>query len=165
MVSTIRCIVTMMILTTNSSNAARIDFSSIFPDLLETQSVTDAARMTFNSSMLTLETDYNVSVFFISEGAAFKNSFGWYEATKDGTRHVIAGVYPEFGIVALGFEDIWGGGDRDYNDLLVAIDLGIPDTQQLVMAATGVSSPKMNIMLMMAILLVALQHFVIANKN
>ena len=56
-------------------------------------------------------------------------------------QHVIAGVYPEFGIVALGFEDIWGGGDEDYNDLLVAIDFGIPNTQQLLNVATSVPAP------------------------
>lgn len=208
----IRHMAAMMFVTLGSANAAPIDFNTIFPSLLETESVTDTANMTIDSSMLTLMHDHNVSVFFISEGAGYKNSFGWYDSANNPTdaqnrniiwanasgtgpglrgggslnmgdsvqlgtmsagttlgffitangyftgengihfytdevyngddmQHVIAGVYPEFGIVALGFEDIWGGGDEDYNDLLVAIDFGIPNTQQLLNVATSVPAP------------------------
>lgn len=217
-------------LTMGNSHAALVEFGDIFPSLLEAQSALNTADMTIDSSMLTLKQDYNVSVFFISEGAGYKNSFGWYDASTNPTnvdnrymlwenasgtgeglqgggslntgdsielgkmsagttlgffitangfftgssgthfftdevynpddmQHVIAGVYPEFGIVALGFEDIYGGGDKDYNDLLVAIDFGVLNTRQLISATTAVPAPNALLLLLSSLALLLFTRY------
>jgi hypothetical protein len=40
----------------------------------------------------------------------------------DGLQHVMAYYYKDF--IVLGFEDLWGGGDKDYNDTVFVIDVG-----------------------------------------
>jgi hypothetical protein len=40
----------------------------------------------------------------------------------DGLQHAIAYYYKDY--LVLGFEDLWGGGDKDYNDTVFAIDIG-----------------------------------------
>jgi hypothetical protein len=44
----------------------------------------------------------------------------------DGINHVISFAYAmqNSPYLILGFEDLWGGGDRDFNDLLFAVDIG-----------------------------------------
>lgn len=44
----------------------------------------------------------------------------------DGINHVVAFAYTikDSPYLILGFEDLYGGGDRDYNDILFAIDIG-----------------------------------------
>lgn len=216
--------------TVGNAHAALVEFGDIFPSLLEAQSALNTADMTVDSSMLTLKHDHNVSVFFISEGAGYKNSFGWYDASTNPTnvdnrimlwenasgtgeglqgggslntgdsitlgnlsagttlgffitangfftgsngthfftdeiynpddiQHVIAGVYPEFGIVALGFEDIYGGGDKDYNDLLVAIDFGVPNTRQLLSAITAVPAPNALLLFLSSLVLLLITRY------
>ena len=217
-------------LTMGNSHAVFVEFGDVFPSLLEAQSALNTADMTIDSSMLTLKQDYNVSVFFISEGAGYKNSFGWYDASTNPTnvdnrymlwenasgageglqgggslntgdsielgnisagttlgffitangfftgssgthfftdevynpddmQHVIAGVYPEFGIVALGFEDIYGGGDKDYNDLLVAIDFGVLNTRQLLSAITAVPAPNALLLFLSSLVLLLITRY------
>jgi len=40
----------------------------------------------------------------------------------DNLQHVIGYYYKDY--LVLGFEDLWGGGDQDYNDTVFAIDIG-----------------------------------------
>jgi Domain of unknown function (DUF4114)/PEP-CTERM motif len=40
----------------------------------------------------------------------------------DGLQHTVSYFYKDFLIV--GYEDLWGGGDKDYNDVVFAIDVG-----------------------------------------
>jgi hypothetical protein len=43
----------------------------------------------------------------------------------DGKLHMVAFFPPNSNFVILGFEDIYGGGDLDYNDLVLALDVGL----------------------------------------
>jgi hypothetical protein len=231
----IQFIVVTWFVSFNCVHAALINFATIFPSLHESQSITDATDLSVDPSMLTLKYDHNVSVFFISEGAGYKNSFGWYNAANDplqvsnrnivwnnasgtgpglrgggslnmgdsvqlgnisaGTtlgffitsngfyrgvngnhfytnaiynadnmHHVIAGVYEDLGLIALGFEDMWGGGDKDYNDLLVAVDVGIANTRQLV-GATDVPTPTTFWLFAIALCLVAFSRRLAASHS
>lgn len=47
-------------------------------------------------------------------------------SNPDGINHVVSFAYAEPGssYLILGFEDLYGGGDRDFNDLLFAVDIG-----------------------------------------
>jgi Domain of unknown function (DUF4114) len=52
-----------------------------------------------------------------------KGVFGLNQALNaDGLQHVIAYYYKDY--LVLGFEDLWDGGDKDYNDTVFAIDIG-----------------------------------------
>ena len=52
-----------------------------------------------------------------------KGIFGLDQALNpDNLQHAIAYYYKDY--LVLGFEDIWGGGDKDYNDTVFAIDIG-----------------------------------------
>lgn len=58
----------------------------------------------------------------ISENGV-KGIFGLDKALNpDGLQHVMAYYYKDY--LVLGFEDLWGGGDKDYNDTVFAIDIG-----------------------------------------
>jgi hypothetical protein len=54
-------------------------------------------------------------------------------ANKDGINHVVAFAYAMANspFLIIGFEDIWGGGDRDFNDLLFAVDIGAANIRNL----------------------------------
>ncbi len=56
---------------------------------------------------------------------------------RDGINHVVsfATIYDSY--LVIGFEDLFGGGDRDFNDLLFAIDIGAVN----VAALTGTPEP------------------------
>ena len=195
-------IITLVLISSSNIQAAMLESLAIFSELAEKQAIDETQLLSISSNMFTLEYDSQVSVFFIDEGAGYKNSFGWYDATTDprnstnrtiiwdnasgtgeglagggslnlgdrvdlgffaagsqlgffltangyytgssgntfytddsynadGLMHVLAGVSPDDGIIALGFEDIYGGGDMDFNDLLVAVDIGIANTVAL----------------------------------
>ena len=51
----------------------------------------------------------------------------------DGINHVISFAYamPNSPYLVLGFEDLMGGGDRDFNDLLFAVDIGAVNVNAL----------------------------------
>ena len=48
----------------------------------------------------------------------------------------------------MGFEDLFGGGDKDYNDLLFTIDIGTANVQELIETSALVPEPKEVLLLM-----------------
>lgn len=56
-------------------------------------------------------------------------NLGWLWNDKsrnsDGLQHVVAFALPDSPYILVGFEDILGGGDLDYNDALFVVDVGI----------------------------------------
>ncbi|MBD2449443.1 DUF4114 domain-containing protein [Nostoc sp. FACHB-152] len=72
------------------------------------------------------------------QGQTVKGVFGLNDASNpDGLQHVMSYVYKNF--LVLGYEDLWGGGDKDYNDVVFAIDIGQRNAHQLT---KGVSVPE-----------------------
>lgn len=66
-----------------------------------------------------------------------KGVFGVDEATNpDKVQHVMAYYYKD--LMIFGYEDLWGGGDKDYNDVVFAIDFGKGNARDLA----GVSVPE-----------------------
>ncbi|BAY23516.1 hypothetical protein NIES2100_33080 [Calothrix sp. NIES-2100] len=57
----------------------------------------------------------------------------------DGLQHAIAYYYKDY--LVLGFEDLWGGGDKDYNDTVFAIDIGA-ENARYVAGVTPVPEPS-----------------------
>lgn len=55
----------------------------------------------------------------------------------DGIEHVVAFALPGTSYLLIGFEDLYGGGDRDYNDLVFAVDIGEQNVRALGGAEPG----------------------------
>lgn len=49
----------------------------------------------------------------------------------DGLVHAVAFTMPGTPYLLIGFEDLFGGGDRDYNDLLFTLDVGMANVEHL----------------------------------
>ncbi len=65
--------------------------------------------------------------FLVADGAGSNNVGTWYnnqERNVDGLQHVVAFLMPNTRYVLIGFEDLYNGGDLDYNDCLFVIDIG-----------------------------------------
>ena len=202
----LKCLLTgALLLLSFNAYAEDEPLPDLFSSLTESQSITDSTSLGIDPGKLFLSEDATVTVYFLGEGAGYKNSFGWYDASTDptisqnrniiwenasgtgpglqgggqlavgdsvslgelpagtelgffitangyynpnnptfyteigsnpdGIEHVIAGATGEDGLLALGFEDLLGGGDRDYNDLMIAIDIGLENVIQVVAAA------------------------------
>ena len=73
--------------------------------------------------------------FLIADGAnGGKEVYTANAATNpDGINHVVSFAYSEPGssYLIIGFEDLYGGGDRDFNDLLFAVDIGAANVAAL----------------------------------
>ena len=57
----------------------------------------------------------------------------WNDISKnsDALQHVVAFAMPNSPYVLIGFEDIVGGGDLDYNDALFVVDIGMVNATSL----------------------------------
>ena len=71
--------------------------------------------------------------FLIANGAAnpYNTWFNNPEMNADGLQHVVAFLLPNSPYVMIGFEDLWNGGDLDYNDCLFVIDIGEENAENL----------------------------------
>ncbi len=70
---------------------------------------------------------YQLDFFLISDGANGGKTWLWNDVAKnvDKLQHVVAYHVPNSSFILIGFEDIIGGGDLDYNDCLFVVDVGI----------------------------------------
>lgn len=74
---------------------------------------------------------YQLDFFLISNGANGGTSWLWNDPDKnsDHLQHVVAYYVPNTSLILIGYEDILGGGDLDYNDCLFVVDIGIENIQ------------------------------------
>lgn len=77
----------------------------------------------------------SLDFFVIADGAnGGKNVYSTRTSLNpDGINHVVSFAYTEPGssYLIIGFEDLYGGGDRDFNDLLFAVDIGAANVAAL----------------------------------
>lgn len=57
------------------------------------------------------------------------------EQNPDRFQHVISYVIPDSPFLLVGFEDLWMGGDMDYEDVLIVVDLGKENVENLIDAS------------------------------
>ena len=69
---------------------------------------------------------YQLDFFLISDGARNGKTWLWNDVDKnsDHLQHLVAYHVPGTSLILIGFEDIIGGGDLDYNDCLFVVDVG-----------------------------------------
>lgn len=78
-----------------------------------------------------------VDFFLISNGANGGTDTYTADAASnpDGMQHVVSYALPGSPYLIIGFEDLFGGGDRDYNDIVFAVDIGAANVERLVAVA------------------------------
>ncbi len=76
---------------------------------------------------------YQLDFFLISDAVNGGTQWLWNDPTEnsDSLQHVVAFLLPGTPYVLLGFEDIIGGGDLDYNDALFVVDIGQTNADDL----------------------------------
>ncbi|WPJ96822.1 DUF4114 domain-containing protein [Coraliomargarita algicola] len=91
-----------------------------------------------------------VDFFLISNGAnGGSNTYTADASTNpDLLQHVVAFAIPDSPYLLIGFEDIYNGGDKDYNDIVFAVDIGAMNVAYL-------ANPEPAFWMMMAVLCLA----------
>ncbi|MEM1094212.1 MAG: DUF4114 domain-containing protein [Bacteroidota bacterium] len=83
----------------------------------------------------TMSAGTTLDFFVISDGYRKPNNATYWadlNANPDGINHVVGFILENSPYLIVGFEDLWGGGDRDFNDVLIAVDIGIENAEALV---------------------------------
>ncbi len=109
----------------------------IFPDASSSVSAltpTAAAKRSASKPLLagdfvdlgTMEGGQQLDFFLIANGA--RRARGTYSTDSsinaDGIDHVVAFALADSPYLLIGFEDMYGGGDQDYNDAMFVVDIG-----------------------------------------
>ncbi|WP_395747689.1 DUF4114 domain-containing protein [Prosthecobacter sp.] len=82
----------------------------------------------------TLKAGTALDFFLIADGAnGGKNVYSTTgTANPDKINHVVAFAMSNSPYLIIGFEDLFGGGDRDFNDLLFAVEIGAANVASLI---------------------------------
>lgn len=101
--------------------------------------------------------------FLIANGArGGTNVYGApAERNPDGLDHIVAFAQVENPYVLIGFEDLYGGGDKDYNDLVMAVYFGEGNTSTFIDSArwdSALPAPEPSSLIIMVI---AVGYFVL----
>jgi len=105
-----------------------------------------------------LEAGTHLDFFLISNGAnGGTNVYSTDESINpDGINHVVAHAFAmeDSPYLLIGFEDLFGGGDNDFNDLVFVLDIGVENVQYLAETASldspvvGAPEPHLTAVLM-----------------
>lgn len=129
------------------SGIASGDPKLLFPDASSRQSflggTPTATTRTRNEPLLagdfvdlgTLKAGQKLDFFMIADGASSASkSRVWTanaKANSDGLQHMASFAVQDSAYLLLSFEDMAGGGDMDYNDLVFAVEIGAKNVQAL----------------------------------
>ena len=120
------------------------DSKLIFPDASTPGAITDpmSTARQWNAPLIqgdfvdlgTFGAGTTLDFFLIANGANGGSNTYSASATRnpDQLNHVVSFALADSPYLIVGFEDLFGGGDKDYNDLLFAIDIGVANVQRLV---------------------------------
>lgn len=117
----------------------------IFPNASSTVSTYDPAAKTMRTASAPLlpgdfvdlgefKAGSTLDFFLVADGAKGGKSI-WTASSwrnSDGLNHVVAFALPGSPYLIMAFEDLLGGGDRDYNDVVFAVDIGAINVQRLL---------------------------------
>ena len=101
----------------------------IFPDASERGGTTRTTSEPMKSgdfvNMGNFSANTQLNFFLIANGAnGGTNKYSTNHINPDRLIHAVAFTLPNTPYLLIGFEDLYGGGDRDYNDILFTLDVG-----------------------------------------
>jgi hypothetical protein len=123
---------------TSGGGVASGDPQLIFPDASSGngRSTSEPLRSGDFVNLGTMKSGTKLDFFLVANGAnGGTNVYSTEDSVNpDGIRHVMshAQIFPGSPYLMLAFEDLYGGGDQDYNDLIVAIDIGAENIEKIV---------------------------------
>lgn len=145
----------------NLATGSTSDQLLIFPDASSTfkvgQGLASLNRVSYSNNAPLVPGDFvdlgvygansQMDFFLIANGA--NGGTNVYTAdtlsNPDQIQHVVAFAVPDSPYLLIGFEDLYGGGDMDYNDILFAVDIGERNVAAL-------ANPEPGVILMMLLL-------------
>jgi len=82
----------------------------------------------------TFKSGTTLDFFLIADGASGGTNAYSAPASRnpDKLDHVVAFALPDSPYLIIAFEDMYGGGDKDYNDVIFALDIGRANIQNLI---------------------------------
>jgi len=104
----------------------------------------------------TLSAGSHLDFFLISNGANGGTNVNSTDedVNPDGIPHVVSFAIENSSYLLIGFEDLYGGGDRDFNDLLFVVDIGESNVQNLIETIALVPEPEEILLLLIGLGLV-----------
>nr|WP_281501483.1 DUF4114 domain-containing protein [Kordiimonas laminariae] len=140
--------------TGDSSEGLNGDAALVFPDASSSSSYIEPTETTYRSSYAplapgdfvdlgTFDADSQLNLFLIANGAngGTNTYFTDISLNPDGIDHFVILATPDSPYLLVGMEDLFGGGDEDYNDLVVALDVGTANVQKMISNAVPLPGP------------------------
>ncbi len=145
---------TFGVYTGDSNDGLNGDAALIFPDASSSSSYLNPTESTYRSrsaplaagdfvDLGTYEAGTQLNLFLIANGAS-GGSNTYYTDTSlnaDGIDHFVILATPDSPYILVGAEDLFGGGDRDYNDVVVALDIGTANARKLIARVVPLPGP------------------------
>ncbi len=131
---------------TNNNSILTNDSLLIFPDASSRNSYLDSNNNNANRTkkypllpgdfvdLGEISAGTQLDFFLIANGANGGNNVYTTQgeaSNPDGIVHTVAYAIEDSPYLLIGFEDLWGGGDNDYNDLLFAAEIGEQNVEYL----------------------------------
>jgi hypothetical protein len=140
--------------TGDSTDKLSGDASLIFPDASTSGSYLNPTESEYRSrrapvaegdfvDLGNFEADTQLNLFLIANGANGGKTTFYTDGSlnPDGIEHFVVLATPDSPYLLVGAEDLLGGGDEDYNDIVVAIDVGVQNAKQLISKAAPLPGP------------------------
>ncbi|WP_170163598.1 DUF4114 domain-containing protein [Eilatimonas milleporae] len=145
---------TFGVYTGDSSNGLTGDAQTIFPDASTSSYYYNPDQNSYRSSRApvaegdfvelgTYDGQTQMNLFLIANGASGGTTTYYTDMSlnPDGIEHFVVLATPNSPYLVVGAEDLFGGGDEDYNDIVVALDIGVANAQQMISNAVPLPGP------------------------
>lgn len=140
--------------TGDSSDGLDGDAALIFPDASSSSSYLEPTETSYRSTSAplapgdyvdlgTFDANTQLNLFLIANGANGGTNTYYTDMSlnPDGIDHFVILATPDSPYLLVGIEDLFGGGDEDYNDLVVALDIGTANVKKLISNAVPLPGP------------------------
>lgn len=136
--------------TGDSSDGLNGDAALIFPNASTSGYVTQSTPLSAGDfvDLGPFESGTQLNLFLIANGAngGEQTYYTDMSLNGDGIDHFVVMAVPDSPYLLVGVEDLYGGGDKDYNDIVFVMDIGSTNAQQLISNAVPLPGPVVALM-------------------